>query len=171
MDIDRTAEPELFERIADAMGAPQDIEWTFDGSTGDAYMRTARGKEDLQRWFGHLQHVPAVKRDAARQARVFDEPQQRQRRHRFARAGFAHQREFLTRLQRERNVVNDPARTEIDAKVLNFEQAHGALPSSTLRGSSASRKASPIRINSSNIITSTPKVVSEIHHASRFSLP
>lgn len=40
--------PALLEQLTD------DIEWTFDGSTGDAYMRTARGKQDVQRWFGQV---------------------------------------------------------------------------------------------------------------------
>lgn len=31
-----------------------DIEWTFDGSSGLPYMRTARGQDDVQRWFGQV---------------------------------------------------------------------------------------------------------------------
>lgn len=37
-----------------------DIEWTFDGSTGEPYMRTARGKEDVQRWFGQVLAVDGI---------------------------------------------------------------------------------------------------------------
>jgi hypothetical protein len=48
----------------------------------------------------------------------------------------------------------------------------GALGTwSALRGSSASRKASPMKVNSSSVTTSTPKVDSEIHQASMLFLP
>lgn len=37
-----------------------DVEWTFDGSTGEPYMRTARGKDDVQRWFGQVLAVDGI---------------------------------------------------------------------------------------------------------------
>ena len=46
--------PALLDQLTD------DIEWTFDGSTGDAYMRTARGKEDVTRWFGQVMAIDGI---------------------------------------------------------------------------------------------------------------
>lgn len=40
--------PGLLEQVTD------DVEWTFDGSTGQPYMRTARGKADVASWFGQV---------------------------------------------------------------------------------------------------------------------
>src|SRR5690606_37028124 len=42
---------------------------------------------------------------------------------------------------------------------------------SAFRGSSASRSASPMKVSSSSVVTSTAKVDSEIHHASMLFLP
>src|SRR5665647_3739090 len=42
---------------------------------------------------------------------------------------------------------------------------------SAFRGSSASRKASPMKVSSSKVSTSTQKVASEIHQASMLFLP
>ena len=44
-----------------------DIEWTFDGSTGEPYMRTARGKDDLMRWFGQVASVDGIQAFEPRQ--------------------------------------------------------------------------------------------------------
>jgi hypothetical protein len=46
--------PGLLEYVTD------DVEWTFDGSTGDPYMRTARGKDDLVAWFGEVASCDAI---------------------------------------------------------------------------------------------------------------
>ena len=46
--------PALLDLVSD------DIEWTFDGSTGDAYMRTARGKDDVMRWFGEVLAIDGI---------------------------------------------------------------------------------------------------------------
>jgi uncharacterized protein len=45
----------------------EQIEWTFDGSTGDAYMRTARGKDDVMRWFGEVMAVDGIQAFEPRQ--------------------------------------------------------------------------------------------------------
>ena len=37
-----------------------DIEWTFDGSTGEPYMRTARGKADVAQWFGEVASCDSI---------------------------------------------------------------------------------------------------------------
>lgn len=37
-----------------------DIEWTFEGSSGEPYMRTARGHDDLLRWFGQVASVDGI---------------------------------------------------------------------------------------------------------------
>jgi hypothetical protein len=46
--------PALLDQLTD------DVEWTFDGSTGDAYMRTARGKQDVARWFEQVMAVDTI---------------------------------------------------------------------------------------------------------------
>jgi len=53
--------PALLEFVND------DIEWTFDGSTGEPYMRTARGKDDLMRWFGEVASVDGIQAFEPRQ--------------------------------------------------------------------------------------------------------
>ena len=53
--------PALLAHLAD------DVEWTFDGSTGDAYMRTARGKDDVMRWFGEVMAVDGIQAFEPRQ--------------------------------------------------------------------------------------------------------
>lgn len=37
-----------------------DVQWTFEGSTGEAYMRTARGHDDVMRWFQQVLAVDGV---------------------------------------------------------------------------------------------------------------
>jgi hypothetical protein len=53
--------PALLEQLTD------DIEWTFDGSTGDAYMRTARGKDDLMHWFEQVMATDGIQAFEPRQ--------------------------------------------------------------------------------------------------------
>ena len=86
-------------------------------------------------------------------------------------AGLAHQGELLARGQVEGDPVHHLPGAEADAQVLDLEQAHGASSAISLRGSSASRRASPTRISSTRVTTSTAKVAREIHQASRLFLP
>lgn len=37
-----------------------DVHWEHKGSTGDAYMRVARGKPDVARWFGEVASLDDV---------------------------------------------------------------------------------------------------------------
>ena len=53
--------PALLDQLTD------DVEWTFDGSTGDAYMRTARGQEDVMRWFAQVMAVDGIQAFEPRQ--------------------------------------------------------------------------------------------------------
>lgn len=53
--------PALLEQLTD------DVEWTFDGSTGDAYMRTARGKEDVVRWLAQVAALDGIQAFEPRQ--------------------------------------------------------------------------------------------------------
>lgn len=46
--------PGLLEYLCD------DIEWTLDGCTGDAYMRTARGKDDVMQWFAQVAALDGI---------------------------------------------------------------------------------------------------------------
>lgn len=46
--------PALLERLTD------DVEWTHHGSRGLAYMRTARGKEDVARWFAQVAELDDI---------------------------------------------------------------------------------------------------------------
>jgi ketosteroid isomerase-like protein len=46
--------PALLEHLAD------DVEWTLHGSLGLAYMRTARGKADVARWFGEVAELDDI---------------------------------------------------------------------------------------------------------------
>ena len=128
----------------------------------------------LQFCWWQLQHGLAVENDFAGELGGFNQTQQRQRGNRLAGTGFPHQRQLFACIQRERHAIHHAPFAEIDAEIAHFQQAHAASPpspSSTLRGSSASRSASPIKISSRSINTSTPNVLSDIHQASRFSLP
>jgi hypothetical protein len=44
----------LLDRVTD------DVEWTHRGSLGLPYMGTFRGKDALQRWFGHVAEYDAI---------------------------------------------------------------------------------------------------------------
>ncbi|MEJ6000734.1 nuclear transport factor 2 family protein [Paucibacter soli] len=44
-----------------------DVEWTHDGSTGEAYMRTARGKDDVMSWFAQVLAVDGIQAFEPRQ--------------------------------------------------------------------------------------------------------
>ena len=114
---------------------------------------------------GHFQDLLPVEQNLPGQARALDQAQRRERSHRLAGSRLADQRQLLPGVEREAHPVDHPTGAEVDAEIAHFEQAHSASPSSTLRGSSASRNASPMRISSSSITTSTAKVDREIHHA------
>src|SRR5262249_27646868 len=117
-----------------------------------------------------LQHVLAVEGDLPGHARCLDQAQERQRGNGLARSRLADKSQLLARVQRERYAIHHPARAEVDGEIAHLKQTH-ASPSSTLRGSSASRSASPMRISRRSMTSSTPKVVSEIHQAYRLSFP
>jgi len=44
-----------------------DVEWTFDGSSGEAYLRTAHGKDDVMSWFGQVLAVDGIQAFEPRQ--------------------------------------------------------------------------------------------------------
>ena len=113
----------------------------------------------------HGEDITTLEQDLAAQARALDQAQRRERSHRLAGSRLADQRQLLPGVEREAHPVDHPTGAEVDAEIAHFEQAHSASPSSTLRGSSASRNASPMRISSSSITTSTANVDREIHHA------
>src|SRR4029453_6620231 len=53
--------PALLELLDD------DIEWTFHGSIGLAYMGTVRGKAAVARWFGHVAELDDIQAFEPRQ--------------------------------------------------------------------------------------------------------
>src|SRR6185369_17326813 len=101
---------------------------------------------------------------------VLDQPQQAQRRHCLARARLTHQCELFARCDREVHAVHDLLVAEGNAQALDLEQ-RWACHASALRGSSASRNASPMKVSSNSVMTSTANVEIEIHQASRLALP
>src|SRR5579862_4997744 len=104
---------------------------------------------------------------------VGEQLQDRQRRHGFARAALADQRQRFAAIEGKGNAFYrfDRRRAapagEGDAEVANFEEAHGV----TLRGSKASRTASPMKIKRLSMIASTKKAVRPSHGACRLALP
>src|SRR4030095_14941489 len=98
-----------------------------------------------------------------------DELQDRQRGNGLPRAGLADQAKFLAGGDVEGNVIDDARRTEVDAEAIDFEERSHA--GQDFRVSKASRSPSPMKVRSSNVSTSTRNVGTEIHQASRFSLP
>src|SRR3954470_15027000 len=121
--------------------------------------------------FAEVQDALSVKNDFSGEARRFDQPQSGEGRHGLAGRRFADQRQLLAGVEGEGDTIDGLAPTEVDAELLDLEQAHASSPFSTLRGSSASRRASPMRISRSSVTTSTANVEREIHHASRLFLP
>src|SRR5579862_1658954 len=132
---------------------------------------------------------------------VGEQLQDRQRRHGFARAALADQRQRFAAVEGKGNAFDrfDRRRAapagESHAKVADLEEAHPAgshllplrpwgrrgatcvdagFPSAhgvTLRGSKASRTASPMKINRLSMIASTRKAVMPSHGACRLALP
>src|SRR5262249_43267056 len=60
----------------------------------------------------------------------------------------------------------DPGRAEVHAEIFDLQQRRHDL-----RVSKASRNASPMKVSRSKVKTSSRKVGTDIHHASRLSLP
>ncbi len=106
--------------------------------------------------------------------RIGQQLQDRQRRHRLARARFADQRQGLAAADVEAHALHRAhgvgAGAEGDREVADLEQrciAHA----STLRGSKASRTASPMNTSSVSISAMTTKAVKPSHGALRLFLP
>src|SRR5581483_10793199 len=101
------------------------------------------------------------------------EPQNRQRRDRFARSGFADQCQRLAFGDVERDPVYrqcfTAAGAEGDGKIADGEEGRGHAK--VLRGSNASRIASPTKINSDSISATVKKPVSPSHGACTLALP
>ena len=131
----------------------------------------ARAADAAHLALGLAQQVVALEADRAARRRGIDQPQHRQRGDRLARARLADERELLARRDRERDVVDDAS--------MRRSARSGARPTATgrwrtrhdLRVSKASRSASPMKVSSSSVSTSTAKVGKMIHHASRLALP
>src|SRR5215468_513677 len=105
--------------------------------------------------------------------RVRQKLQHRQRRDRLARARFTHQRDGLPLLDLERDAIDRErlalALPERDRKVLDLEQVivrcfHRAHPN-VLRGSKASRTASPMKIKSESMVATVKKPQMPSHGA------
>src|SRR5262249_12386823 len=125
--------------------------------------------------FGQCQEIACATTLLARKAgdagdvRVLRQTKQAQRGDRLAGTGLADQRELFPLGDLEVDAMHDLLAAECDAKPLDVEKR--LRHRSAFRGSRASRKASPMKVSSISVTTSTPKVESEIHHASMFALP
>ena len=104
--------------------------------------------------------------------RIGQQLQDRQRGNRFARARFADQRQRLALVQAEGDPLHRLdgawARAEEDREVTYFHKRHQPPP---LRGSKASRTASPTKISRLSIKASTKKAVRPSQGAWRLFLP
>src|SRR5690349_5938352 len=105
--------------------------------------------------------------------RIGQEPQNRQRGDRLARSGFADQRQRLALGDIERDPIHGQrlaaAGTEGDGKIADGEQS--VCHAKVLRGSNASRTASPTKINSDSISATVKKPVSPSQGACTLALP
>ena len=72
--------------------------------------------------------VDAVEDDASRRARAVDEAEDRERRDRLARPGFADERELLAGADRERDAVDDRGRAEAHRQLLDRKERRRAHP-------------------------------------------
>ncbi len=122
---------------------------------------------------GEREKIAALEQDLAggmRSGGIGQQLQDRQRGHRLARAGFADQRHGLALVDVEGDAVGHErvaaVLTEGDREVLDLEQriGHGAH-AKVLRGSKASRTASPTKISSDSMIAMVKKPVSPSHGA------
>src|SRR5690606_12103555 len=122
--------------------------------------------------------APVQTHAAARMPRlgIRQELQDRERGDRLARAALADQRERLALVDVERHPAHRleraPLDLEVDRQILHFEQAHGApTQRKVLRGSKASRTASPMKISSDSITAITTKPLMPSQGAWRLFLP
>src|ERR1044071_4547015 len=99
--------------------------------------------------------------------------QDREGRHRLAGAAFADQRQGLAAVEAERGALHRLDRRRIaaaaegDAEIAHLQEAHRL----TLRGSKASRTASPIKIKRLSMTASTANAVMPSQGACRLALP
>src|SRR5665213_2684653 len=129
-----------------------------------------------QRRLARTDQLLPVEFDAAAGAvprrRIGQQLEDRQRRHRFAGARFADHRQRLALVQIERHALDRlddrAARPEIDRQIAQLEQRHQPPP---LRGSKASRTASPTKISRLSITARTKNAVNPSHGACRLALP
>src|ERR1700677_2096570 len=140
--------------------------------------RNPRAARRAQFAIRHCQNVAAVEEDlAAGMARggIWQQPHDRLRGDRFARAGFAHQRERLPALQREGDAIDDGvplcALAEGDREIAHVEQRRGDAHENVFRGSKASRTASPMKISRDSINATVAKADSPSHGAEIFDFP
>ena len=131
---------------------------------------------------GQCQQISPVEQGLTAELGFAHQPQQTERSHGLARAGFAHQRQLFPSAHIKAHAMHHLLAAKAHLEVTHGQQRLWILvwlhhaPSfaslaCALRGSSASRSASPIKVSSSKVMTSTPKVDSEIHHASMLFLP
>ena len=131
---------------------------------------------------GPKQLFPFKKNTAAGMTgpRIGQQSQDGNGRHGFPRSGFAHQRNPLTRVNGERDVFNRinlfVRSRKSHRQVTNLEQRAGSRgavhhESTALRGSKASRTASPTNINRLSISPMTKNPVNPSQGACRFALP
>src|SRR5690606_2945636 len=130
------------------------------------------------RLVGADQLAPVQAHAAARvpRLRIRQELQDRERGDRLARAALADQRERLALVDVERHPPHRLERAaldlEVDRQILHFEQAHGApTQRKVLRGSKASRTASPMKISSDSITAITSRPLMPSQGAWRLFLP
>src|SRR5882672_9890463 len=106
--------------------------------------------------------------------RVGQELQDRQRRHRLARARFTHQRQGLAAPDLEADIADGVhgivAAAEGDREIADLEQG-GLAHTGTLRGLKASRTASPMNTSNDSMSAMEKKAVKAIHGALRLFLP
>src|SRR5262245_20844238 len=135
--------------------------------------------------FAHLalagpQELAPLEVDGARRVRsgrIRQQLQDRERADRFARAGLADQRHALPALDRERDMVDGKRLAECDREVADIEQGlvdgvHASHPFwNVLRGSKASRTASPMKIRSDSMIATAKKPVKPSQGACTLALP
>ena len=130
-----------------------------------------------QRLFVGANEFAPLEGDRARRMerrRIGQQLQHRQRADRLSRAGFAHQGQGLALADRERDAahrLDDPVLgPEVHRQIGHLEQAH-LRPPTVLRGSNASRTASPMKISRLSMRASTRKAEMPSHGAWRLFLP
>src|SRR3954453_4128015 len=123
------------------------------------------------------QHVLPLEQHLTRRlAGKSEQANDRQRGHRFSRSGFANERQRAPAFQCKRNVIDRDrlafALTKRDGEIADVEERLRHHPrSKVLRGSKASRTASPVKTKSDSMIAMTMKPVRPSHGACRFDFP